>query len=92
MAVAWARCYAGRGAPAFWPWIQIVRSVLTRFPEEQLRAAIGSGAGDLAQIVPEVKEMVPDLVPPAPTDPESARFRLYESFTALTRDLPERHR
>src|SRR5690348_10273660 len=24
----WGRCWAGDGAPAYWPWIQVVRSCL----------------------------------------------------------------
>src|SRR5215831_9784509 len=26
--VIWGRCWAGDGAPAYWPWIQVVRSCL----------------------------------------------------------------
>jgi DNA-binding SARP family transcriptional activator len=87
VAVAWGRCYAGRGAPAFWPWAQIVEELLAQFSDDELRVAMGSGAAELSQLVPSVKDLVADLVPPAPTDPESARFRLYEAITSFLRRL-----
>ncbi|HEY6532077.1 MAG TPA: BTAD domain-containing putative transcriptional regulator [Acidimicrobiales bacterium] len=74
--VASGRCFDGPGVPSFWPWTLVVNQLLTSFPAAELRAALGSGAADLAQIVPEVKELIPDYVAPPPTDPESAKFRV----------------
>src|SRR6516162_10266045 len=37
--VAWGRCWEGSGAPAYWPWIQVIRTCLTDTDAEQ-RAAI----------------------------------------------------
>ena len=81
--VVWGGCYEGDGAPAFWPWIQAIRVLLDRLDPQELRAALGPGAGDIAQIVAEVKDLVPDIEPPPQLGPEAARFRLYEAVTRL---------
>src|SRR5262245_57630187 len=79
--VLWGRCYEGEGAPAFWPWVQLIRAhVRTRDPA-QLLAEIGPGAADVAQVVPEVGEQLPDLPPPPLLEPAQARFRLFDSIT-----------
>ena len=79
--VLWGRCDETEGAPAFWPWIQVVRLLTARGDPAAVAAALGAGAGDVAQIVPEVKEVVPGLEPPAALDPDAARFRLYDSVS-----------
>ena len=49
-----------------------------------LRAQLGAGAADLAQIVPELRERFPDLPEPPALEPEAARFRLFDA----TRRVP----
>jgi DNA-binding SARP family transcriptional activator len=85
--VVWGRCYEGRGAPAFWPWTQIINGILGAFEPDVLRAALGPNGSELAQIVPEVKEHLADFESPPPLDPESSRFRLYQAFAGFLRRL-----
>jgi DNA-binding SARP family transcriptional activator len=87
LTVVWGRCYEGRGAPAFWPWIQIVNGLLAAFDHETLVAALGSGGADLAQIVPDVKELIADYQAPPPLDPASAQFRLSQAVSGFVRRL-----
>ena len=89
--VVWGRCYDGRGAPAFWPWVQIVGDLLDRFDRTAVADALRTTAGDLAQVVPAVKEFVADLAAATALDPESARFRLGQAITTTLRRLA-RHR
>ena len=35
MQVLWGRCLEGDGAPAYWPWIQIIRSYLDALDPKQ---------------------------------------------------------
>ena len=49
------RCYEGEGAPPFWPWIQIVRGYVAGCEADTLRAEMGAGAADIAQVMPEVR-------------------------------------
>jgi DNA-binding SARP family transcriptional activator/tetratricopeptide (TPR) repeat protein len=32
--VAWGRCYEGGAAPAFWPWLEVLRPLADRFADE----------------------------------------------------------
>jgi DNA-binding SARP family transcriptional activator len=85
--VVWGRCYDGRGAPAFWPWTQIVHGLLGLYADHDLIGALGGGIADVAQIAPEVKELVDQLEPLPPLDPESARFRLGQAVSRFVRRL-----
>jgi len=84
--VLWGRCWEAGGAPAYWPWVQCLRSYLRTHDEATVRDHMGAGAADIAQMLPEVEALVPDLPPPASVDPESARFRLFDSTVTLLRN------
>jgi tetratricopeptide (TPR) repeat protein len=81
--VRWGRCWDGGGAPAYWPWIQIIRAHIHALDDDALRAQLGAGAADVAQVVPEVAERLPGLAPPAPLGAEQSRFRLFDSVNRL---------
>jgi predicted ATPase len=83
--VLWGRCWEGEGAPAFWPWVQIVRAYVQAADPAALRHEMGAGAADIAQLLPAVRERLPDLPPPPPTEPEAARFRLFDSLSGFLR-------
>jgi tetratricopeptide (TPR) repeat protein len=83
--VRWGRCWEGAGAPAFWPWIQILRVQFGGTASEELRSQLGPGAGDLAQIVPELHERLPGIAPPPVVEESAARFRLFDSVAAFLR-------
>jgi DNA-binding CsgD family transcriptional regulator len=81
--VQWGRCYEGEGAPAFWPWVQIIRAVVQGREPAALLAELGPGAADIAALVPAVRARLPDLPPPPAVEPDQARFRLFDSITAF---------
>ena len=54
--VAWARGWDGGGAPAFWPWVQVVRALAADRDDDALRAELGAGARWVAQLAPELRE------------------------------------
>jgi class 3 adenylate cyclase len=84
--VLWGKCYEGEGAPAYWPWVQLVRSyVFDRDPKE-LMSEMGPGAADIADVVPEVRERLPGLPPPPQLEAEQARFRLFDSITTFLKN------
>ena len=64
--VLWGRCYEGDGAPAFWPWVQIIRSYMRARDLDALRAEMQAGAADIAGLVPELHDLLPDLPPVSP--------------------------
>ena len=81
--VLWGRCWDTAGAPPYWPWVQTLRAYLRSSNADDLRAQLGTGAPDVAQMLPELGEMLPDLPSSPATDPESARFQLFDSITTF---------
>jgi eukaryotic-like serine/threonine-protein kinase len=90
--VLWGRCWEGEGAPAFWPWVQVVRAYVQAQAGDpsELRRDLGAGAADIAQLVPAVRERLPDLPAPPPLEPEAARFRLFDSLAGFLRTAAAR--
>jgi class 3 adenylate cyclase len=84
--VLWGRCYETGGAPAYWPWVQIIRAYVHDRDPGTLLSEMGSGAVDIAQVVSEVRERLPDLPAGATLDPEQARFRLFDSIATFLRN------
>ncbi|WP_162851094.1 AAA family ATPase [Panacagrimonas perspica] len=82
------RCHEGEGAPAYWPWIQILRLLARSRDVASLRAQMGAGAPDLVQMLPELRHLLPDLAatPPDSMDSEHARFRLFDAFAGFLRE------
>jgi DNA-binding CsgD family transcriptional regulator len=81
--VVWGRCVVAEGAPPFWPWRQVLRGCLATAATEVL-AWRGVDVADLAHLVPDLVPSVPASPGNrrAPTEPGTARFRLFESVTA----------
>jgi tetratricopeptide (TPR) repeat protein len=85
--VVWGRCWQGGGTPDYWPWIQVLRSMLNGLNAEALYGLLGSGADDIATILSEFRRNTSevDRSTPSPGDPEQDRFRLFESVAVLVR-------
>jgi hypothetical protein len=84
--VLWGRCYEWEGAPAYWPWVQIIRGYVHERDPQQLRSDLGQGAADIAQIVSEVREQLPGLPASPQMEGEQARFRLFDSIATFLRN------
>src|SRR5262249_34647503 len=81
--VVWGRCYEGDGAPAFWPWVQVLRAGAKQLDAQSLRSRLGTGAGAIANLVPEIREQLGDLpVDPVSDSPET-RFRLFDAIVGF---------
>ena len=89
--VHWGRCREDEGAPAYWPWVQAIRSYARDADPVALAWQLGPGAAEVAQLIPEVAEKL-DIEPATGSDSEEARFRLFDSVTSLllaaARDRP----
>jgi DNA-binding SARP family transcriptional activator len=80
------RCWESGGAPAYWPWVQCLRKLVQESEPDALAVHLGGGAVDVARIVPELRELVPNLPRPPAVDPEGARFRLFDAVITLLRN------
>jgi predicted ATPase len=78
--VLWGRCWEGGGAPAYWPWTQVLRAYVRETPVEVALAQMGAGAPDLAQISPILRAQ---LGAAASDQPDQARFGLFDSLTSF---------
>ncbi|HET8821709.1 MAG TPA: BTAD domain-containing putative transcriptional regulator [Thermoleophilaceae bacterium] len=83
------RCWEAGGAPAYWPWTQALRPYVRDSDAAALRAQLGAGAPELAQIVPELRQRFSDLPPPSALEPEGARFRLFDAAVEFLRNACE---
>jgi DNA-binding winged helix-turn-helix (wHTH) protein/tetratricopeptide (TPR) repeat protein len=84
-AVHTARCHEGTGAPAFWPWIRLLRACVEGADPSAVAADMGAGAAEIVDLAPELRERLGE-VPRAPAlEDEQARFRLFDSVTQFLR-------
>ena len=87
--VLWGWCYEREGAPPYWPWIQPMRSYIQEKDSAELRSQMGTGASDIAQVVPELRQLLPELEPSPILEPEQARFRLFDSITNFLKNIAQ---
>ena len=79
------RCWEAGGAPAYWPWVQALRAYVRDAESDGLRAQLGAGAADIAQLLPELGELFPDLPKSPRPESEGARFRLFDAASSFLR-------
>ncbi len=80
----WAHCWAGDGAPAFWPWTQLIRAYAEGLGRSRLHVELGGALDAVAPLVPELSDVERD----ARTDErglEQARFALLDGVGTLFR-------
>jgi predicted ATPase len=53
--------YEWEGTPAYWPWVQLLRGYLRESEPRQVRDELGQAAATIAQLVPEVADLLPGL-------------------------------
>lgn len=80
----WGRCWEAGGAPSYWPWVEVLRQLV-----ESLEAPLDLGTQGrfLAQLAPDLAERfgVAGQDAPTPSDPESARFLMFDAVAGLLR-------
>ena len=78
-----------RGAPPYWRWIQSIGSFISEQDPDQLSSAMGPGASHIAELIPGLREKLPDLTDPPALEPEPARFRLFDSVTNFLKNASQ---
>ncbi|HUY37779.1 MAG TPA: AAA family ATPase, partial [Candidatus Binataceae bacterium] len=99
--VAWGRCSEDSGAPAYWPWTEILRGLLRDRDRNSLGAILGDRAAQLSALIPEFAtsapypagaESAPQATGLGSNEPADQRFRLFDSIAtliaAIARDRP----
>ena len=80
---AWGSCWDGGGAPAYWPWVQVGRTLVRNADRAALKAALGPGAPWIAGLLPELSDTLGEPARPSELDSDQARFRLFDALATL---------
>ncbi len=89
--VLWGRAWEGGGAPAYWPWLRIMRRLAAERDMAPAIDVLGPEAGErLGRLMPELVPARAGARPaaraaPDPVDPEAARFQIFDAVTSLLR-------
>jgi len=89
--VLWGRAWEGGGAPAYFPWLRILRRLAAERDVGATIAALGPEAGGrLEQLLPGLVSALAQTaptpaVPPGPVKSAAARFQVFDAVTALLR-------
>ncbi len=75
------RCDEDLGVP-YQPFVEALRHFADHTSPQNLRERLGRYGGELARLVPELTQWVPDLPPPLQSDPETERYRLFDAVAA----------
>jgi tetratricopeptide (TPR) repeat protein len=83
--------WEGGGAPAYWPWIQIIRIYANRREQDTLVRELGASAAEVVRLVPELDETAaPPTSSSSEPDGDQARFRLFDTLSAFLCRAAER--
>ncbi|MGH8973907.1 MAG: ATP-binding protein, partial [Acidimicrobiia bacterium] len=78
--VLWGRCFEGEWAPPYAPFAEALAPHVAVASPDELRADVGTGAAPLAQLVPRIRDVLPDLGEPQAVPAEEERFRLLDAM------------
>ena len=73
-------CYEMEGAPPFIPWVEMVERSVRIVPKAAFREALGDAAAEVARLVPELRQLFPDLPPPVELPADQQRRYLFNNF------------
>jgi hypothetical protein len=84
------RAYEDQGAPAFWPWIQVLQALVQEADLRTIAADAGPGAAEIVELLPELRERVRAMPAASATASDAARFRLFDSVTLFLKRVAAR--
>jgi class 3 adenylate cyclase/tetratricopeptide (TPR) repeat protein len=80
--VLYGRSDEDLGVP-YQPWAQALGHLVREAPQRVLSAHVERFGGDLARLVPALRDRLPDLPSPRESDPETERYLLYAAVVGL---------
>jgi DNA-binding winged helix-turn-helix (wHTH) protein/tetratricopeptide (TPR) repeat protein len=83
----WGRCWEEGGAPAFWPFIQVLRAMLARFGADALRSWLDGE--ELLTLLPELAQKPLARAPASlvPLGSAQERFRVFDAMGRMLRRM-----
>jgi class 3 adenylate cyclase len=76
-------CHETEAGLPYLPFVEAIRQYVAERPAEAVREAVGAGGSDVAKLVSEIRERIPDLAPAPAAEPEQERYRLFESVSSF---------
>jgi len=76
-------CYEMEGAPPYVPFIEMLEYIKRMAPREGLRYSLGENAPEVARLMPELRNMYPDIPPAIQLPPEQQRRFLFNAFRSF---------
>jgi DNA-binding winged helix-turn-helix (wHTH) protein/tetratricopeptide (TPR) repeat protein len=73
-------CYEMEGAPPYVPFIEILEYTSRMAPREGFRLTLGDDAPEVARLVPELRNIYPDIPPAIQLPPEQQRRFLFNAI------------
>ena len=84
--IGWGACFEMGSTPPYWLWTQVIRSLLVDASDSTLRS-LRDHASVIAEIVPELAELSPDITPPPKLDSTYSRFRLFDAVSSFLHEV-----
>ncbi len=69
------------------PFLEALRHYIAQAPAEHLRSTAGAHGAELQRVLPELRQRVPDLPPPAAGQPETERYLLFDAVAGLLSEI-----
>jgi tetratricopeptide (TPR) repeat protein len=85
MHAIWGRCWEAEGRPPYWPWVQVIRSLVRDHSPQALAEALGPRFAHLGQIVPELRALASVTRGEGSQEGESTRFDLFDATVGMLR-------
>ena len=85
MRTRFGRCYDMQGAPPYTPFVEMLESAAGTIPPDVYRQLLGEDAGEIARIVPRLRNMFPDVPEPLRLPPEAERRYLLNGLRSFVR-------
>ncbi len=76
--VLFGQCHESEGGIPYLPFITAMRQYVLDRGDDALREELGSAGPDVAKLVSEVTQRLPDVRPAPPQEPERDRYRLFD--------------
>lgn len=73
-------CYEMEGAPPYVPFIEMLENTARVAPREGFRRALGDAAPEIAKLMPELRNLYPDIPPAIQLPPEQQRRFLFNAL------------
>ena len=77
--VVFGRCFESEWSPPYAAFVDALSALVPNLDPIELRADLGAGATTLAQLVPALHQILPDVGEPPPVAPDEERFRLLDA-------------